>query len=49
VKTHDPSEKISYQLTNATFYSALGEDDQKMLVARAIQMFMLSAHRKYGI
>jgi sucrose phosphorylase len=26
---------------NATYYSALGEDDKKMLLARAIQMFML--------
>ena len=25
---------------NATFYSALGEDDKKMLLARAIQLFM---------
>ena len=25
---------------NATYYSALGEDDRKMLVARAIQLFM---------
>jgi sucrose phosphorylase len=38
---YDPSgKKISYYQINATFYSALGEDDQKMLVARAIQMFM---------
>ncbi|MFD1062329.1 glycosidase [Winogradskyella litorisediminis] len=32
--------KISYYQVNATFYSALGEDDAKMLLARAIQMFM---------
>ena len=38
---YDPSgKKISYYQINATFYSALGEDDQKMLVARVIQMFM---------
>ncbi len=33
-------EKISYYQVNATFYSALGEDPQKLLLARAIQMFM---------
>lgn len=32
--------KISYYQVNATYYSALGEDDQKMLLARAIQLFM---------
>lgn len=32
--------KISYYQVNATFFSALGEDEQKMLLARAIQMFM---------
>ncbi|WP_282133948.1 sucrose phosphorylase [Seonamhaeicola maritimus] len=32
--------KISYYQINATFYSALGEDDKKLLLARAIQMFM---------
>ena len=32
--------KIDYYQVNATFYSALGEDDQKLLLARAIQMFM---------
>ncbi len=32
--------KIAYYQINATFYSALGEDDVKMLLARAIQMFM---------
>lgn len=33
-------EKISYYQVNATFYSALGESDEKMLLARAIQLFM---------
>ncbi|MFC2110383.1 glycosidase [Bacteroidota bacterium] len=38
---YDPSgKKISYYQVNATFFSALGEDEQKLLVARAIQMFM---------
>ncbi|TDD96584.1 alpha-amylase family protein [Flavobacterium cellulosilyticum] len=32
--------KISYYQINGTFFSALGEDEQKMLLARAIQMFM---------
>lgn len=32
--------KISYYQVNATYYSALGENEQKMLLARAIQMFM---------
>ena len=32
--------KISYYQVNATFFSALGEDDRKMRMARAIQMFM---------
>lgn len=32
--------KISYYQVNATFYSALGEDDRKLRLARAIQMFM---------
>ena len=32
--------KIAYYQVNATFYSALGEDDRKLLIARAIQMFM---------
>ena len=32
--------KISYYQVNATFFSALGEDDQKLRLARAIQMFM---------
>ncbi|WP_341226099.1 hypothetical protein [uncultured Arcticibacterium sp.] len=38
---YDPAgNKISYYQINATFYSALGEDDRKMLLARAIQLFM---------
>ncbi|KAA6183638.1 glycosidase [Thiohalocapsa marina] len=32
--------KISYYQVNATFFSALGEDEQKLLLARAIQLFM---------
>jgi sucrose phosphorylase len=37
----DPSgKKISYYQVNATYYSALGEDPQKLLIARAIQLFM---------
>ena len=32
--------KIDYYQVNATFFSALGEDQQKLLLARAIQMFM---------
>jgi sucrose phosphorylase len=32
--------KIDYYQVNATFFSALGEDEQKLLLARAIQMFM---------
>jgi len=38
---YNPSgKKISYYQVNATFFSALGEDDKKLLLARAIQMFM---------
>ncbi len=38
---YDPSgKKISYYQVNATFFSALGESEPKMLLARAIQMFM---------
>ena len=38
---YDPSgNKISYYQINATFFSALGENEQKLLLARAIQMFM---------
>ena len=33
-------EKISYYQVNATFFSAMGEDEKKLLLARAIQMFM---------
>ena len=29
-----------YYQVNATYYSALGEDDRRMLLARAIQLFM---------
>lgn len=37
---YDPSgKKISYYQVNATFFSALGEDEQKLLLARAIQLF----------
>ncbi len=32
--------KIAYYQVNATYYSALGEDERKLLLARAIQMFM---------
>ncbi len=32
--------KISYYQVNATFFSALGEDEKKLLLSRAIQMFM---------
>lgn len=32
--------KISYYQVNATYYSALGENDAKMLLARAIQLFI---------
>lgn len=38
---YDPEgNKISYYQINATFFSALGESNQKMLLARAIQMFV---------
>lgn len=38
---YDPSgNRISYYQVNATFFSALGEDEQKLLLARAIQIFM---------
>ncbi|WP_218972982.1 hypothetical protein [Labilibaculum manganireducens] len=33
-------EKNIYYQVNATYYSALGEDDAKLLLARAIQIFM---------
>jgi len=32
--------KISYYQVNATFFSALGEDERKLRLARAIQMFI---------
>ncbi len=32
--------KVSYYQINATFFSALGESEEKMLLARAIQLFM---------
>ena len=32
--------KISYYQVNATYYSALGESEKKMLLARAIQLFV---------
>lgn len=38
---YDPEgNKISYYQINATFFSALGENEQKLLLARAIQLFM---------
>ncbi|HHX62944.1 MAG TPA: sucrose phosphorylase [Epulopiscium sp.] len=39
VKNLHGQKNIYYQV-NATYYSALGEDDKKLLLARAIQMFM---------
>jgi len=36
---HD-GKQIAYYQVNATFFSALGEDENKLLLARAIQMFM---------
>lgn len=33
-------EKIAYYQVNATFFSALGEDEEKLLLARALQLFM---------
>ncbi len=33
-------QKNVYYQVNATYYSALGEDDKKMLLARAVQIFM---------
>ena len=32
--------KIAYYQVNATYFSALGEDERKLVLARAIQMFM---------
>jgi sucrose phosphorylase len=37
--SHD-GRQIAYYQVNATFFSALGEDERKLLLARAIQMFM---------
>jgi len=39
VKDLHGKQKMYYQV-NATYYSALGEDDQRLLLARAIQLFM---------
>lgn len=39
VKNLHGQKNVYYQV-NATYYSALGEDDRKMLVARAVQLFM---------
>ena len=39
VKNLHGQKNVYYQV-NATYYSALGSDDQKLLLARAIQMFM---------
>ncbi len=39
VKNLHGQKKMYYQV-NATYYSALGEDDRKMLLARALQLFM---------
>lgn len=39
VKDLHGRQKVYYQV-NATYYSALGEDDDKMLLARALQLFM---------
>ena len=39
VKNLHGQKNVYYQV-NATYYSALGADDQKMLFARAVQMFM---------
>ncbi|MHA6533730.1 alpha-amylase family protein [Paenibacillus sp. BAC0078] len=39
VKDLHGQQQVYYQV-NSTYYSALGEDDQKLLMARAIQLFM---------
>lgn len=39
VKNLHGQQNVYYQV-NATYYSALGEDDSKMLLARALQLFM---------
>ena len=41
-------QKNMYYQVNATYYSALGEDDAKMLLARALQLFM-PENRRSGI
>ena len=39
VKDLHGAKNVYYQV-NATYYSALGEDDRRMLLARALQLFM---------
>ena len=39
IKNLHGAKNVYYQV-NATYYSALGEDDRKMLLARALQLFM---------
>lgn len=39
IKNLHGQQNVYYQV-NATYYSALGEDDRKMLMARALQLFM---------
>lgn len=39
IKNLHGNKKMYYQV-NATYYSALGEDDKKLLLARALQLFM---------
>lgn len=39
IKNLHGAKNVYYQI-NATYYSALGEDDRKLLLARAIQVFM---------
>lgn len=39
IKNLHGQKNVYYQI-NATYYSALGEDDRKMLLARALQLFM---------
>lgn len=39
IKNLHGQQNVYYQV-NATYYSALGEDDDKMLLARALQLFM---------
>ena len=42
-------QKNLYYQVNATYYSALGESDEKMLLARAIQMFFPANRSRYQI